>query len=65
MLLDRRLRGGGFGGELSKPLSTSDEEQELNSMSVAIQLQIKTDREWKFSFVHDEKRCAIVCGENF
>lgn len=34
-----------MGGELSKPLSTSEEEQELNSKSVAIQMQIKTDRE--------------------
>lgn len=39
VLFDRFFRGGGFGAvELSKPLSTSDDEQELLSMSVAIQI---------------------------
>lgn len=45
VLFERFLRGGGFGGELSKPLSTKEDEQELNSMSVAIQVQFRTDRE--------------------
>lgn len=44
MLLERLFRGGGFGGELSKPLSTIDDEHELNSMSVAIELQLKTEK---------------------
>lgn len=44
VLLVRRFRGGGFGGELSKPLSTNDDEQELTSLSVAIQMQFKTDQ---------------------
>lgn len=45
VLFERFLRGGAFGGELSKPLSTKDDEQELNSMSVAIRVQFRTDRE--------------------
>jgi hypothetical protein len=44
VLFDRFFRGGGFGGELSKPLSTREDEQELNSMSVAIESPEKTDR---------------------
>lgn len=61
VLFDRRFLGGGFGGELlSKPLSASDEEQSLNSMSVAIQFSFKTDRK-KENF----RVKVCVCGENF
>lgn len=44
VLFVRRFLGGGFGGGLSKPLSTNDDEHELISLSVAIQMQFKTDQ---------------------
>jgi hypothetical protein len=68
VLFDRFFLGGGLGGAekpLSKPLSMSDDEQELFSMSVAIQSQMKTDHKGKnsFSYFAREKLSVIVCGE--
>lgn len=57
MLFDRFLRGGGLGGKLSNPLSSSLAEQELNSMSVAIQLRDQT--EFREKVFRKNRECVL------
>lgn len=60
VLFDFFFLGGAFGGELSKPLSATDDEHELNSMSVAIRSRVKTEKLIFFLLLFASKTFASV-----